>query len=258
MSMVNLQIIAGDFEALGLDLPTDVAEVFDVWAALREPIDASPGVGLRAELAAGTLTVANAAERIRQDALTLSLRTGMQSLLVDLERPATIRAMAAFAADADRVVAELAPRFTEAAATVLEGLAHFTPAEYGDPGRLLLTRPGAAAHYHPTTQAGGVLDLIAGVVNAIRPLASPVSGYVTLTDEAGAETLSAAQSAYAAGSPLRWVSLFATAGLTPSLNTQAEAAQVVAKGAELGRTRDAEAKDRGVRRARKAEPWLVS
>lgn len=85
-----------------------------------------------------------------------------------------------------------------------------------------------------------------------------MSGYVTLTGEATAETLSAAQSAYNSGQPLRWVSLFAVQGVKPSLNTGDEAAQVVAKSTELGRTRDAEATDRTVRRARKAEPWLVS
>jgi hypothetical protein len=258
MSMVNLQIIAGDFEALGLDLPTDVAEVFGVWAALREPIDASPGNDLRAELANGTLTVANAAERIRQDALTLSLRTGMQSLLVDLERPASIRAMAAFAADADRVVDELAPRFTDAAAVVTAGLDHFSPTEFADPARLLVARPGAAAHFHPVTEASAVLDTIGRVLTSVQPLAVPVSRYVTLTSEAGAETLSAAQSAYAAGSPLRWVSLFATAGVTAALNTGDEAAQVAARSAELGRDRETETKNRAVRRARKSEPWLVS
>jgi hypothetical protein len=156
------------------------------------------------------------------------------------------------------VVSELHPHFTAAAATVVEGLGHFSPEEFARPEVLLTQRPGAAAHFHPTTQAGAELDLIARLLNAIRPLAIPVSGYIGLTDEATAETLSGAQSAYNSGQPLRWVSLFATAGVTAALNTGDEAAQVAARSAELGRTRDAETKNRAVRRARKAEPWLVS
>lgn len=258
MPMIDVQLTVSDYQALDLDLPPDAVEALDIWSALSTTVNAKPGDDLRSALADGTLTAASAPDRLKEAALVLALKAGMQGLVIDLDRPLSIRAKGALTADADRVAGELSPRFAEAAATVVEGLAHFSPAEYADPARLLVARPGAAAHYHPVTEASAVLDTIARVVNAIRPLTPTVSGYVTLTEEAGPETLAAAQAAYAAGSPLRWVSLFAVAGVVPALNTQAEAAQVVARSAELGRTRDVETKDRAVRRARKSEPWLVS
>jgi hypothetical protein len=259
MAMIDISLVVSDYRALGIDLPPDAVEVLDIWTALREAVDAKPGDDLRALLTDGILTAANAPDRLKEAALVLALKAGMQSLVIDLDRPATIRAKAAFAADAPRVVAELAPPFDDATATVLEGLAHFSPEEFARPELLLTQRPGAAAHYHPTTEASATLDTIARLINAIRPLASPVSGYVRLTDDATAETLAAAQSAYAAGSPSRWVGMYATAGVEASLNTEAEAQAVVSKSADLGRTRDAEATDRGVRARRKEERrWLVS
>ena len=265
MPMIDIQLIVTNYRTLELDLPEEVTEVLDTWAALNEPIHASPGDDLRVEFVRGRLTTANAAKRIREAALTLSLKDGMQALVRDLDRPAAIRAQVAFGADADRVVTTLAERYSTGAATILEGLGHFSPDEYAHPELLLTQRPGAAAHYHPTMAAAADLNLIASLLNAIRsfnairPLNPVVSGYVTLTGEATAETLSAAQSAYNRGTPLRWVAVLATPGVAPKLNTLNEAQQVAAKSAELGRVRDLESKNQAVSRGRRKEKaWVVS
>ena len=259
MPMIDIQLIVTNYQALDLDLPGEVTEVLDTWAALNEPIYAKPGNDLRVEMAEGRLTTANAVARIRDAALTLSLKAGMQSLLIDLDRPTTTRAMAGLAADADRVVTELSKRYSTSAATILEGLQHFNAEEYAHPELLLTQRPGAAARYHPARAAAADLDLIATLVNSIRPINPIVSGYVTLTDEATAETLSAAQFAYNRGTPLRWVAVLGTPGVAPKLNTWTEAQQVAAKSAELGQVRDLEAKKHAVSRSRSAEKaWVVS
>lgn len=112
MAMIDISLVVSDYQALGIDLPPDAVEVLDIWTALREAVDAKPGDDLRALLTDGILTAANAPDRLKEAALVLALKAGMQSLVIDLDRPATIRAKAAFAADAPRVVAELAPPST--------------------------------------------------------------------------------------------------------------------------------------------------
>lgn len=238
-ALMDAQYRADQYRDLGLELPAEVTRLMTVIDAAQAATFADPMAGIDFD----KLTAANVAKALREAALTRAVRAGMQEMAGDVQQQLGRRVNAAFAADIDRIIGELRPRFLEAAAVVTQALAAgLTRAVYADGSRVINAGPEAAGLFHKTRDSLASLTRMRSILLPSRASEYDVATFITLTDGANLDTLDMAQQIHSGhGDNVRWLELYDLVGVEPAVNTADEARAVVARAAAL-RKADAEAR----------------
>lgn len=229
-AMTNATLRARDYARFGLEMPKEAARLLEIIEATQAACHVSPLDGINYD----KLTAANVTKALREAALTRAVKAGMQELANDVGNQLGRRANDAFVADDARLVAELRPRFLEAAGVVTDALANgLTRDVYSDARRVMNAGPAAAGLFHATRDALAVLGQIhAFLRNGRLP---QVATILTLTERAELYTLDTAQqNLTGVGADDRLLDVYALPGVTPALNNAEETAAITARAAALG------------------------
>ncbi len=249
---VEMPMLAQQFEAAEASLPDRARVVIATFQAANAAAAERPADDLRAALVSGDLTPKNAAQQVHKAATALAAQQHATGIVRDLANPAMALFRRAVAADADRIIADLQPRWNQAASAVHAAAQHFTADT--DPAHVLSAGPQAAEAWTHLDAALNTLDRIRGARVALA-----TCGYGTHQQDASwfiasapdAEALARANAALdAAGNGLRNL---VEAGFRLRLNT-ADQAQAVASGAKTV-TEQREAQEHAERVAEHQAAW---
>lgn len=256
-ALINAQQRARQYADLGLDLPAEAAHALAVNAAARRGLDDDPLTGLDP----AELTVENAADRLRDAALTNAIRKGMTELAGDVAHRLAAQAVHAFRLDVDHAIEKLRSRFLESAAVVTTAIdSGLTADTFIDPTKIITAGPAASAMYHTTKDAAAHLTTVRGFLTGYTTAGTMrVPNFATLTNQAHPDTLDQAEQLLnGPGADERWLALYAQPGITPALNNSTEAQQVVSQSMRLRAVVDKERKAAEVKAAtERAGAWAA-
>jgi hypothetical protein len=227
--VTDIVVVTRRYAAAGIDLPEGAQRAVDLLAAADAAIRARPDEDLRADLAAGKLTVKNIGKAVEDAALRTAVRDGMQALRVDLAFDLDKAAQHAFRADYDRIVGLLSDRFDTAAAVIVDAVPHLAAGDLDDPAAILARGRDAASRYHAVVDAGTLLDKFAALLSAITTTLIDGRCFVSLTDTPTTATFGQVERAFTASKRRRWLALYSVAGVAPHLNTRTEVAALDAE-----------------------------
>jgi hypothetical protein len=231
-AMMAMDQIRNGYAANGVDLSDDARRAFDTWdaclAAGRHDTAAAVEA-LRDDIETDAIDVPTIVERLTATARAKLEAAEVQQLVRDLELPLAARTRRAFLADAGRVVAELRPRFDDAARTVATGLDHFDVFDYANRPDVVLRKSAAAASAHHATQAASAaLGRIRQFVVALVPnITARWALFVRVGDDAPEGTAATISAVY--GSQEEWLAITELPGVELALNTPDQADEVIAR-----------------------------
>lgn len=236
---MNATLRARQYNKLGLDMPEEATRLLVLSQAATAASSADPMQGIDVD----ALTTENVTEALRQAALTQAVKAGMRELAADIDNQIGQRINRALAADLDRVIKELRPRFIKAAAVVTDAIANGLTSEvYGDARRVMDAGPAAAGLFHNTRDALVALEAITSFLRPAMVPGNDVATVVDLTPQASLDALAIAQATFTGpGGNERLLALFEIPGIKPALNTNDQARAVVAA---VARARQADADGR--------------
>lgn len=218
--------LADELAALDVPVPPDLADAAALDRAVRAAAAARPVAQLEADLAAGRIPAAEAADRITATATAVLAAERAGIIARDLAPVVARRARAAFAASGDAIVEALQTAFDRAVAAVIEAAAILGPSP--DERRVLDLGPTALDAWHARQAAAEHLRKLHRTRQRLAD-----AGYGTTSDglvdalaylgpATPADAIDAARRAYRA--PGLGVLNLAERGFALHLNTAAEAA----------------------------------
>ncbi|CAN5642132.1 hypothetical protein BH24ACT13_BH24ACT13_16480 [soil metagenome] len=269
MEIISLVSLCNQLESLGVEPPGEARRVLDVHAALMAAAAQSPSGDLRKALADGTLTAASAPKLLQNAARNENARQSAHALARDLNHPVRSIVREAFAADADRIVAELRPAFDAASAGVQRAAALLAPD--AGPAEVLAAGRDTTEPWQQLAEHCAVLDLIQGARSALYAISggqpSPlVAAYIEAAPDAEALDRAARLfdgSGEGLTGPLprtvggRWHRLI-SAGYTLRLNSGQEARQVIAAARAATASAAAAADAARARRGPRRPDWSLT
>lgn len=241
--------VLADFELLGIEIE-GLAELVAISKAMAEAAAVDPADELAAEIAAGSITPKNAGEKLLGAASRQVAATAAQEVYRTALVAISKRTRSAVAAHAGAIVAELQPRFTEAADRLASTVGVRVPAK----AKQVLSTPGAAAAHARRSEASQDLSRIAQVRTSLATQyrwgdREPTASWWI----AEARDLDALDTAERLGR--NWYALL-EAGFTLQLNDPTQSAKVTAAATaatdRANRAREAKASERD-RRIGRAE-----
>lgn len=229
MNITDLSYTAQAFDALGIALPAEFERARSVLGTAQQTAAANPAQDVLDDFLTGSSTAA-LVEKVRAAALDLTATQAAHQIIRDLQNPLGKHAAAAIRADADRLIAELAARFDEAASAMIAAAELFDTSATAED--VLRIGPAAAAAWAQLDGARATLDRIDTARGAMFHYGVPSDTsrrvLMYLADVRDPISLATAQDAFETSSHLagpggRWHALAAT-GLRLHLNTAAEVA----------------------------------
>jgi hypothetical protein len=254
-------VIVRHYNALGLELPPDAADAFALGDAAVAAGDKPVPLAVAPRIEAGTITPDELAEHLRATALESVIAERIVAHRADALRSIGKKALGAFTGDTDRVAAEMADRYAEAADAVVDATRVLGPGDWEVLHLVANRSSGAADAVHAVRGAvDGTLDPLRGLLLAVaastRTPESPAR-YVKLTDRATVNTLVEAGQAFAhRQGPAKWLAMLSLPGVEPSLNTADEMAAVVAHSERLAARAHSIEVDQHIARQRLRDPML--